>query len=94
MDNWRDKLILELTSRGLPSQVAKWERTHLPMQEMQKTWVWSLGLDPPLVEDISNHFSILAGKILWKEEAGRPQSMGLQSQTRLSTDTQVDIITH
>ena len=33
------------------------------------------------------HFSILAWKIPWMEEPGRLQSMGLQSQTRLSDFT-------
>ena len=33
----------------------------------------------------SNHSSILAWKIPWTEEPGSLQSMGLQSQTQLST---------
>ena len=33
------------------------------------------------------HSSTLAWKILWTEEPGRLQSMGLQSQTRLSEFT-------
>ena len=33
---------------------------------------------------MANHSSILAWKIPWMEEPGRLQSMGLQSQTRLS----------
>ena len=34
---------------------------------------------------MATHSSILAWKIPWKEEPGRLQSMGLQSQTRLSS---------
>ena len=30
------------------SQVARWQRTHLPMQEMHHTWVRSLGQEDPL----------------------------------------------
>ena len=35
----------------------------------------------PLGEEMATHSSILAWRIPWTEEAGRLQSMGLQSQT-------------
>ena len=35
-------------------------------------------------EEIATHSSILAWEVPWTEEPGRLQSMGLQSQTRLS----------
>ena len=57
------------------SQVAKWQRIRLQVQEMQ---VRSLGWEDPLEEKMATHPSILAGKILWTEEPGRHQSMGLQ----------------
>ena len=36
-----------------------------------------------LEEEIVIHSSILAWKILWTEEPGRPESMGLQSFSRV-----------
>ena len=38
-------------------------------------------------EEMATHSSILAWKIPWMEEAGRLQSVGSQSQTRLSNFT-------
>ena len=43
--------------------------------------VQSLGQEDPLVEEMATHSSILAWRILWTEEPGELQSMGLQSQT-------------
>ena len=45
---------------------------------MRDTWIWSLGWDDPLEKEIAIHSSILAWRIPWTEEPGRPQSMGLQ----------------
>ena len=45
---------------------------------VQETWVQSLGLEDPLEKEMATHSSILAWKILWTEEPGRLQSMGLQ----------------
>ena len=45
---------------------------------MQETWVWLLGQEDPLEEEIP---SILAWESLWTEEPGGLQSMSLQSQT-------------
>jgi len=39
-------------------------------QEMQDTWVWSLGQEDPLEEGIATHSSILSWRIPWKEEPG------------------------
>ena len=41
-------------------------------------WVYSLHQEDPLEKEMTNHSSILAWKILWTEEPGRLQSMGLQ----------------
>ena len=46
-------------------------------------WVQSLSWDV-LEEEMATHFSTLAWEILWTEEPGGLQSMGLQSQTQLS----------
>ena len=40
-----------------------------------------------LEKEMATHSSILAWKILWTEETGGLQSMGLQSQTRLSVSS-------
>ena len=55
---------------------------------MQKTWVRSLGWEDPLEEEMATHSSILAWRISPTEEPGGLQSMGPQSQTRLSTAQQ------
>ena len=60
------------------SQVAQWERIHLPVQEMQETQVRSLGWEDPLQEEGATHSSIPAWKIPWAEEPGGLQSMRLQ----------------
>ena len=51
---------------------------------MQETQVRSLGQKDPLEKDMATHSSILAWRIPGTEELGRLQSMGSQSQTRLS----------
>ena len=48
------------------------------MQEMQETWVQSLGGDDPLEEEMATHSRILAWTISWTEEPGGLQSMGSQ----------------
>ena len=45
---------------------------------VQEIWVRSLGWEDPLEKEMATHFSILAWKILWTEERGGLQSMGLQ----------------
>ena len=44
----------------------------------QETWVRSLGREDPLEEELATHCRVLAWRIPWTEEPGRPQSMGLQ----------------
>ena len=51
------------------------------MQETQETWVWSLGWEDPLEEEIATHSSVLAWRIPWTEEPGGLQSMGSQRVT-------------
>ena len=49
----------------------------------QQTPVQSLGGEDPLDREVATHSSILAWKMLWTEEPGGLQFVGLQSQTRL-----------
>ena len=48
---------------------------------MQEAQVQSLGQKDPLEKGMASHSSILAWRIPWTEEPGRPQSMGLQRVT-------------
>ena len=50
------------------SQVALMEKNCLPVQEMQETWVRSLGGEDPLEEETTTHSGILAWEIPWTEE--------------------------
>ena len=45
---------------------------------MQETWVQFLGQEDPLEKGMATHSSILAWRIPWTEDPGRPQSMGPQ----------------
>ena len=54
---------------------------------MQETWAPSLGQEDPPGEGNANPLSILAWEIPWAEEPGGLESMGWQSQTRLSDST-------
>ena len=45
---------------------------------MRETWVWSLGREDPLENEMATHSSTLAWKIPWTEKPGRLQSMGSQ----------------
>ena len=61
----------------MPSLVAQMVK-HPPA--MQETWLQSLGGEDPLEKEMATHSSVLAWEILWREEPGGLQSMGLQSQ--------------
>ena len=67
-----------LNSLSLVSQAVN----NLPA--VQKSRVRSLGWEDPPGKEMATQSSILAWEILWIEEPGRLQSMGLQRQTRLS----------
>ena len=45
---------------------------------VQETWVWYLGWETPLEKETATHSSILAWKVLWREEPSGLQSIGLQ----------------
>ena len=51
------------------------------LSTMWDTRVRSLGLEDPLEKEMAIHSNTIAWKMLWTEEPGRLQSMGLQSQT-------------
>ena len=63
-------------SKGLSSGAVV--KNLLAMQEVQETWVPSLGLEDPLEEEMETCSSILAWKSPWTEKTGDLQSMGLQ----------------
>ena len=48
------------------------------MQDMQETWVQSLGPEDPFEKEMATHSSTLAWEILWTEEPGGLQSMESQ----------------
>ena len=51
---------------------------------IQEIWVWSLGWEESQEKGMATHSRILAWRTSWTEEPDRLQSMGVQSQTRLS----------
>ena len=61
------------------------KRICLPMHLPQETWVWSLGGEEPLEEEIATHSSIFVWRIPWTKRLLGLQSVGLQSQTGLNT---------
>ena len=65
-------LNVEFSPRGihLVSQMIK------SLPAMRETHIQSLGWEDPLEKEIAIHSSILAWKIPWMEEPGRPQSTG------------------
>ena len=40
------------------------------MQEPQETWVWSLGQEDPLEEEMATYSSNLTEEIAWTEQTG------------------------
>ena len=66
---------------SLASPVAQTEKNPLAIQE---TWVQSQGWEDPLQKGMATHYSTNAWRIPWTEYPRGLQSMGSQSQTRLS----------
>ena len=62
---------------------------------MPEIWVQSLGQEDPLEKEMAMHSSIPAWEILWTEEPGGLQSMGVTKESdtteRLSTHLQIYI---
>ena len=48
------------------------------LSAMWETWVQSLGREDPLEKGVATHSNILAWRVLWIEERGGLQPMGLQ----------------
>ena len=75
-----------------------WDRASLVAQRLKclpgmwETLVRSLSWEDPLEKEMATHSSTLAWRIPWREEPGRLQSMGLQSQTRLSDFTFFNVL--
>ena len=65
---------MDLPILGFPGGLAV--KNPPAMQELQETWVQSLGREDPLEEGMAPHSSILAWRIPWTEDSGGPQSMG------------------
>lgn len=63
----------------------------LTVQEMQKTWVRSLGWQDPQEEGMATHSSVLARKIPRTEEPGGLQSIGSQRVRQLEQLSTQDI---
>ena len=61
--------------RQLPLVVLVVKNSPANAGDVRETWVWSLGWDDPLEEDIATHSRILAWRIPWTEEPGRLQSI-------------------
>ena len=57
------------------SQVAQWVKNLPAMQEMQETWVQSLGWEDSLEEGMATHSSICAWRTPWTEKSVRQQSI-------------------
>ena len=76
------------------SQVAQWVKNLPAMQEMQETWVQSLGWEDSLGEGMATLYSILAWRIPWTEKSVRQQSIVLQSWTRLKQQSNTHTCTH
>ena len=71
-------LVWELIIITIMAQMVK----NLPA--IRETPVQTLDWEDPLEKEMAIHSSIFAWRISWTEKPGRLQSIGLQSQTRLS----------
>ena len=80
----RDSGPLNRANKHQASQVVQ---TVKCLPAMRETWVQTLGREDPLGKEMATHASSLTWKIPWTEEPGGLQSMGSQSQTRLSNFT-------
>ena len=69
---------------ALPSQMAQGVKNPPAIQETQETWVWSLGREAPLEEDMATHSSILAWKIPWTEKPGGLRSKRVAKESDMS----------
>ena len=76
-------------------------QTEKNLPAMQETWVWSLGREDPLEEEMATYSGILAWRIPWTEDSGGLQSMGSQrvghnrvTNTHTHTHTHTNTLTY
>ena len=81
--NWPQSRFFSITDLEL-SQTSGFPGDSDGLTGVQETRVQSLGQEVPLKKGMATHSSILAWEIPWTEEPGGLQSLGSQSQTRLS----------
>ena len=66
---WKSDSVMHMLPKWL-----KWERICLPVQEMQETWVQSLGQEDSLEEETATHSSILAWESRWGHRVKNDQA--------------------
>ena len=71
-------LCLSVFGASLVSQVER------DLPAMQETWVQFLGREVPQEKEMVIHSNVLAWRILWTEQPGELQSMGLQRAEQLT----------
>ena len=76
----------------LPLAIKIVAQTVRRLLKMRETQVRSLGWEDPLKKEIATHSSTLAKKTPLMEDPGGLQSMGLQSRTRLSDFSSVQLL--
>ena len=70
--NWASQMV-----QVVKTKQNKTKQKNLPaMKETQDMRIQSLSWEYPLEKEMATHSSILAWRILWTEEPGRPQSIG------------------
>jgi len=74
--------------QGLSRWLKCKESTFQGRGHRQERWVWSLGQEDPLEEEIATHSNILAWKIPWTEKpvSYSPYRVAKRSQIRLATE--------
>ena len=85
---WLSLSTFKLGFSGSSVVKKKKKKIHLPIQETQKTWIWSLGQKDTLQEEMATLSSILAWRFPWTEEPGGLQSMGSQRVRQKQLNTQ------
>ena len=55
-----------------------WYSSAVKYLSAMQMWVWSMGREDPLDDEMATHSNILAWEIPWTEEPGGLESMGLQ----------------
>ena len=77
-ESGRSPGVWEVLENRRASQAALVVKNSPVLQEIEETWVQSLGWEDPLEKEMATHYSMLAWSIPWTEEPGGLQSMGLR----------------